>query len=180
MRPLRYIPRYTVSDYRLWEGDWELIDGLPCSMSPSPVKRHQRLGAIILRHISNSIEANTLKCGDCEVVYELDWIIDDNTVVRPDIAVICDKSGDFITSPPILIVEILSPATALKDRQVKFDIYQEQKVKYYIIADPKALTYNTYILTGGQYIETQSSSFSIHDGCTISLDVAKALADLGD
>ena len=62
------------------------------------------------------------------VVYELDWIISDTTVVRPDIAIICDKTGDFITSPPALIIEIISPSTALKDRQVKFDIYQEQGV----------------------------------------------------
>src|SRR5689334_1758391 len=116
MRALKYSPpTYTVADYNMWEGDWELIDGLPYSMSPSPIRAHQRFGAIVINQISNSLESNKRSSRDCDVVYELDWIINDTTVVRPDIAVVCDNAGDFITSPPALIIEILSPATALKD-----------------------------------------------------------------
>jgi hypothetical protein len=77
MRTLKFMPRYTVSDYRLWEGNWELIDGLPCSMSPSPVFRHQHFQSILMRQIGNSIDAKTNSCGNCTVVSELDWIIDD-------------------------------------------------------------------------------------------------------
>ena len=28
----RYTPRYSVSDYQLWEGDWELWDGIAIAM----------------------------------------------------------------------------------------------------------------------------------------------------
>jgi Uma2 family endonuclease len=179
MRPLKYIPHYTVSDYRLWEGNWELISGIPYAMSPSPVKSHQRLSALLLRQIGNSIEEKGPVCNDCMEVHELDWVIDDTTVLRPDIAIICDKTGDFISSPPALIIEIISPSTAFKDRQVKLDIYQEQGVKYYLIVDPDTKTYNIYLLTNGVYKETQSTqSFVIHDKCIVNLDIIKALSDL--
>jgi hypothetical protein len=62
MDSLKYLPRYTVSDYRLWEGDWELIDGHPVSMSPSPVRKHQRLATIFLTQIENPLTLSTFHC----------------------------------------------------------------------------------------------------------------------
>lgn len=32
----KYLPRYTVEDYNRWEGDWELIEGIPYASAPSP------------------------------------------------------------------------------------------------------------------------------------------------
>jgi Uma2 family endonuclease len=128
----------------------------------------------------NSLEKQKKKCGHCIVVHELDWIIDDTTIVRPDIAIICNEKDDFITSPPALIIEVISPATAFKDRQVKFEIYQEQGVKWYIIVDAEAKTYNVYLLSGKLYKEQKAaSSFSIHKNCAVQLDIEKALGELG-
>lgn len=39
---LKYIPRYTYEDWLHWEGQWELIDGVPFAMSPMPVPSHQQ------------------------------------------------------------------------------------------------------------------------------------------
>ena len=178
MRSLRYIPNYTVADYKMWEGDWELIDGVPVAMSPSPVRKHQSIAAIISRYIGNAIAALKDSCGDCEVVYELDWIVNDDTVLRPDIAVVCSESGDFITKPPALIVEILSPSTALKDRQVKYDIYQEQGVKYYTIIDPATKKHLAFQLKDGAYYDHSENEFVIHEGCAISLDIEEILLEL--
>ncbi len=179
MRPLTYIPRYTVKDYNMWEGDWELIDGIPYAMSPSPVKKHQRLAAELLYRVVDELKKNKEKCKSCEAVFELDWIIDDSTVLHPDIAVICQKTGDFITSPPVLIIEILSVSSALKDRQVKFEIYQEQGVQYYILADPELKTFQIFLLAGGKYHEkNEMKKFSIHDDCSIILDTPSALVAL--
>ena len=33
----KILPHYTYEDYTIWEGRWELIDGFPIAMSPSPV-----------------------------------------------------------------------------------------------------------------------------------------------
>jgi hypothetical protein len=37
----KFIPRYTVADYRQWQGDWELLDGVAVSVTPSPFGIHQ-------------------------------------------------------------------------------------------------------------------------------------------
>jgi Uma2 family endonuclease len=179
MRPLKYLPQYEVSDYNLWEGNWELIDGIPYAMSPSPIRKHQVLATLLSRQIGHGLEKLQSTCGNCIEVQELDWIIAKNTVVRPDIAIICDQTGDYISSPPVLIIEIISSSTALKDRQVKFDRYQEQGVKYYIIADPETKRYNVFELIDGQYKEQeQLSQFIIHDNCVLQIDIATALKNL--
>lgn len=176
MRALTYIPRYTVKDYNLWEGDWELIDGLPYAMSPSPIGKHQFLVAELLYQLMNDFKKKADACGGCRAVSDLDWIVDDSTVLRPDIAVICKATGDFITSPPALIIEIISPSTALKDRQIKFEIYQEQGVGYYIIADPQMKTFQIFQLTAGKYEELNNlKEFSLQEKCRLSLDLNAAL-----
>jgi Putative restriction endonuclease len=44
MLPLHEIPRYTYNDYKQWEGQWELIYGYPCAMSPSATNLYESLG----------------------------------------------------------------------------------------------------------------------------------------
>lgn len=177
MRSLKYIPNNTVSDYRQWEGNWELINGMPFSMTPSPTKKHQLLSKSLVLDIENALKARTGNCDNCEVVYELDWIVDDTTVLRPDIAVICNDSGDFISKAPALIIEILSPSTAIKDRHVKFEIYEEQKVPYYIIADVDRKTFNIFVWTDGRYEErNQLNVFNLDNNkCSFELNVSVAL-----
>ena len=36
----KLLPRYTVKDYERWDGDWELIEGVPYALA-SPSFRHQ-------------------------------------------------------------------------------------------------------------------------------------------
>ena len=37
----KYLPNYTYADYCQWEGQWELIEGIPYAMSPLPIIIHQ-------------------------------------------------------------------------------------------------------------------------------------------
>jgi len=61
--------------------------------------------------------------------------------LQPDNSIICHQaSGPFLNQAPKLIFEILSPSTAAKDRTVKYEIYQSQGVKYYIIVDFKTIS----------------------------------------
>jgi Uma2 family endonuclease len=175
----KYLPNYTVEDYNRWEGDWELINGIPYSLQPSPVSRHQQLGIELLIQIAKSIETQKDLFQNYYVVHTLDWIVNDNTVVRPDISLNQEMDGDFITQAPILIIEILSPSSGLKDRHLKFELYQEQGVKYYIVADPNSKTYQIYVLNGGRYEEQKNLTlFTIHDTCAIQLIMEEALAKL--
>jgi Uma2 family endonuclease len=181
MNPARYIPRYTYSDYLLWEGDWEMIDGVPHAMSPSAGGKHQWLASLLTTEIVIAIRQNAAHCGHCISVQDVDWKVDDNTVLRPDLAVVCEPLvDDYIVSPPSIIFEILSPSSGHRDRIIKHEIYEEQGVKYYIIVDPIAKTYQAYQLVNGKYEDYAGSTFEIHAGCSITIDVAKALAEVGE
>jgi hypothetical protein len=37
----KYIPHYTYDDWLHWEGRWELIEGIPIALIPSPPPAHQ-------------------------------------------------------------------------------------------------------------------------------------------
>jgi Uma2 family endonuclease len=179
MRAVRDIPQYTVKDYQQWEGDWELIDGIPFSMAPSPFQPHQRATSKLWKEIDNELEKKEKVCGKCEVEQDLDWIVDDTTVLRPDIAIICEKTTRYITTPPILIIESLSASTAHKDKNLKFEIYEEKGVKYYLIVDPTTKKYQSFELIEGRYKEIENlTTFVIHNECSIEINVLKVLSNL--
>ncbi len=48
----KYREHYTIEDYKQWQGDWELIEGIPFAMAPSPFADHQ----IIISQIDGSYE----------------------------------------------------------------------------------------------------------------------------
>jgi hypothetical protein len=39
----------------------------------------------------------------CSVYFELDWIVNEDTVVRPDVVVVCGRIKDYIKSFPEVI-----------------------------------------------------------------------------
>jgi len=75
----KYLPCYTVSDFQRWKGDWELIEGIAISTSPSPFGPHERAVSELSRAIGNALESGSI---DCQVYAGLDWIVGDDTVVR--------------------------------------------------------------------------------------------------
>jgi Uma2 family endonuclease len=132
----KYLPHYTYADYASWQGDWELWHGVPVAMTPSPFGRHQWIAGEISYQFQNSLRR---ECQDCFVLMETDWIVADDTVVRPDVVIVCGEFPErHIMVPPRLIVEILSPSTEEKDRTAKRDLYASQAVEYYLIVDPTA------------------------------------------
>ncbi|HHH19496.1 MAG TPA: Uma2 family endonuclease [Campylobacterales bacterium] len=149
MSNIELLPKYTYSDYTLWEGEWELIEGIPVAMAPSPMKIHQQLASELffeLKQIMNE------ECLECEVLYETDWKLSEETVLRPDIVMVCgDENEKYITKSPKIIVEVLSPSTAKKDETVKFNIYEDEKVDYYILVYPDDLRAKVYRLKEDRY-----------------------------
>ena len=57
-----------------------------------------------------------------------------------------DITKPFLDFPAALVIEILSPSTAMKDRNNKFYIYQSQKIPYYIINDVDKIEIEIYQL----------------------------------
>ncbi len=131
-------------DYLEWDDRWELINGVVYDMTPAPSRMHQKISGDLFSLIHNQLDGKP-----CEVyAAPFDVRLPDktgatdnetNTVVQPDIVVICDpeKLDDRgCLGAPDLVVEILSPATAAKDLQVKRDLYEKHGVKEYWIVHP--------------------------------------------
>ncbi len=179
MRSEKHRPHYTVDDYLQWEGDWELIDGLAYAMAPSPSLNHQNVAGEVYATLRQGLK-NISDCGNCKALYELDWHIDKHTVLRPDIVVVCNETEKFISKVPAMVVEVLSAKTAIHDRNLKFEIYEENKVPYYIIVEPESKQFSTFVLTEGQYKERNDVTvFNIAgDNCVLEMDLAQLLSTL--
>jgi Uma2 family endonuclease len=142
---------YAYEDYLDKEGRWELIKGKFFDMSPAPTNKHQW----ITQKIAFMFEQELENCEQCQVfVSPFDWRISDDTVVQPDIAIFCNKDeffAEYFTKAPVLIVEVLSKSTALKDKNLKYAIYEKQGVEYYIIVEPDYEIADIFVLKQDKY-----------------------------
>ncbi len=171
----RYIPHYTVEDYSLWEGRWELWSGIPVAMSPSADKRHQRIAGNLHFLVKSALESQS--CDGCEVYFELDWVATPDTVFRPDLLVVCaDKPSRYLETTPVFVVEILSPSTRQRDLVYKRESYAQLGVRYYAIIDPEQPSVELLVLEGQHYRPAEGQLISLGDGCEIRLDLRQALA----
>jgi Uma2 family endonuclease len=167
----KILPHYTIEDWQHWEGRWELIEGHPIAMSPSPTPGHQRISAKMIAKLENATEASG--CQKCNVYNFLDYKIADDIILEPNILIVCGEiTKKYLDFPPALVVEILSPFTALRDRNTKFELYQQQGVKYYLMIDVNKKEIEVYRLENGSYKQEEgadSKQFEFED-CAIALD----------
>ncbi|EID44912.1 Uma2 family endonuclease [Parageobacillus thermoglucosidasius] len=149
--------RYTYKDYIEWDGRWELIDGIPYNMTPAPSTEHQRIVGELYFAMRSFLSKGT-----CQVfISPLDILLsasedDENpdTVVQPDISVFChpeqiEEKG--AKGAPTLVIEVLSPSTAFKDRNEKFYLYERFGVQEYWIVDPAHQTIEIYGLVNSKF-----------------------------
>src|SRR5690606_11392878 len=135
---------YTYADYLKWDFEEivELIKGKVFKKAAAPSRKHQEVS----RNLT-LLFGSFLKGQRC-IVYAAPFDVrfsrnsEDrkvDSVVQPDISVICDPSkldekGCF--GPPDLIAEILSPNNSRVELQNKFELYQEFGVREYWIIHP--------------------------------------------
>jgi len=173
MSAVKLLPYYTYDDYCHWEGRWELIDGIPFAMSPAPTPRHQWLVANIMFEFKSALKKSN--CKNCKMYDFIDLKIDESTILQPDSSIVCKPiTKEFLDFPPTLVVEILSPSTALKDRHTKFSIYEKFGIKYYMIVDEEKNEIEIYVLADSKYslqpINADSTFiFALDDDCHIEL-----------
>ena len=165
---------YTYDDYVNWEGDWELIDGIAYAMAPSPMITHQALATEMIVEILKAIK----KYKNCLVLHRQDWKINTYTVVKPDVTFICDEPNEaYITKTPKLVVEVVSSSSAKRDEKIKFNIYEEEKVPYYILIYPKELKAKVYKLKDGKFDKEGDffeECYTFEDEkCSVTVDFAK-------
>ncbi len=171
----KYRPQYKYEDYLIWEGRWELIDGMPYAMSPAPAPNHQRINGDLFAIFKIALDKS---CHTCKAYIPIDWKINENTVVQPDLLIVCDEiKKKYLDFTPSLIIEILSPSTAYKDRHEKFELYEQEGVPYYLIVDPQFKKVEIYELMEGKYqpaaIPLSNAEFTVKDGCQFSVNLEK-------
>ena len=168
-----YTEYYTVEDYKHWHDEWELIYGVPYAMAPSPMVTHQSINGKIFLELNNSFE----KCPSCQALFEIDWEISSDTVVKPDTLVICYEPDEKLTKKPEIIFEIASPSTVRRDETLKFELYQQEGVAFYIIVYPDNKVAKVYELKEGKYIKVGDFSDENHTfetpKCKIGFDFSK-------
>ncbi|RUM42210.1 MAG: Uma2 family endonuclease [Desulfurobacterium sp.] len=175
----KFLPRYTFEDYKKWKGDWELIEGIPYAMAPSPLGIHQQVLMEIGRQILNQVK----KCKyPCYVYPELDWIVDEETVLRPDLMVICKKVEKYLKETPEVVFEIVSKSTAQKDEQLKFLIYEREKVNFYVLVYPDLKKLRIFFLRNGKFEKVYERDegtfeFELKNGCKFFLEIGELFAE---
>ena len=182
MEPARKLDeQYTYADYSSWPEDerWELIDGAAYALA-TPTRAHQSTLLEIARQIGNFLRGKPCQVFVAPFSVRLNADEGDDTVVEPDILVVCDEKkladGKGVVGAPDLIVEVLSPSTAKHDRLTKFALYQRSGVREYWIVDPDISTVTVNILfhdigyVSRAYGEGDTAMpVEVLEGCTINL-----------
>ena len=165
---LAYQEYYTLDDYQQWQGDWELIAGMPYAMAPSPTVTHQTVSLNIASTIKEQLSDNQSCCNKCSILIETDWQVSNDTVVRPDVMMVCQDIDEKVIVTPELIIEVVSSSSIKRDEVMKFDLYQRENVLYYILAYPEKRLAKIY--------QNQSTGFrKLADSCTdtVEFDIGK-------
>lgn len=168
------IEHYSVADYETWEGDWELIHGIPLAMTPSPSVSHQRAAGAIYAQLTQLLD----NCPECEPLYEIDVELAEDTIVRPDVLVTCDSpEGARLTQAPELIFEVISKKTARRDEHTKLQLYAEEGVAHYVLVYPEHKKAKVYRLVDGAYRKIADFQDKTHDfelsKCSIRFDFSR-------
>lgn len=175
---------YTYADLLEWDNDirYELIEGRPRALS-APNNVHQEVLTALLLQIGGYLRDKACKIYPAPFDVRLfetenDHPKDVDTVVQPDLMVVCDKNKidrRGICGAPDLIVEILSPSSRRHDCLVKYSLYQRAGVKEYWIVDAEKQVVLVHTLEEGQYHAPQAYTardlvpVGVLEGCSVDL-----------
>jgi Uma2 family endonuclease len=136
---------FTVEEYLAWANAQterqrsELINGQIVPMAPERIKH-----AKVKLAVAIALKAAVVRRGRmCHVLADGPTVrIDNHTAYEPDALVYCGQElpGDLLVLPnPLIIVEVLSPATMHTDTSAKLiGYFKLPSVHHYLIIDPDA------------------------------------------
>lgn len=113
----------------------ELLEGVYV-VSPNPTFRHQRAVMVLYHCLLPALDGHP----DL-LLFPVpgDIVLGPRTVVEPDMFVLPKPPNVHLhwreVPPPLVVIEILSPGTAIRDRGVKRRLYQEAGIPEYWIVD---------------------------------------------
>ena len=145
--------RWTYDDYVHFPDDgrrYELIEGERV-VTPAPSPRHQ----FVSRNLSTAMQA-FVKVHDLGTTLyaPLDVILDDASIVQPDVLFIAKKRLDLMSNrgfegAPDLVVELLSPNTHRRDYVEKRRLYAAHGVREYWVVDTEIPRVEIFVLQKG-------------------------------
>ena len=167
--------RYTYADYLTWPDDFrcELIDGKVYLMSPAPTLGHQDIAGEIFVQLKQQLKGKPCRAFIAPLDVRLPKIgrkrDDEDTVVQPDVLVVCDASkldNRGVKGAPDWVIEVLSPRTASKDHIQKRRNYEHAGVREYWLVHPQDHVLTRYVLQDGRFaapeiLEMQGKTASI-------------------
>ena len=137
---------------------YEIIEG-ELFVSCSPGLTHQRVVSNLFAAFVIFLQKNPI----AEILTNVGIILSESSGVIPDIVVVLNEqrdtiiTGDRLTGPPALIIEIISPGSTntRRDRVDKLRLYSKHGVAEYWIVDPGNLTVEQYV--------SHASSLKLHE-----------------
>ena len=171
--------KFTYDDYLNTPEDkrYELLDGDLIAL-PSPEEFHQRVSILLGAKLVQSAVENRMGR-----VYHapFDVVLSNTDVVQPDLIFVSDERADIITpaniqGAPDLVVEILSPSTAARDKTFKRSLYARHCITEYWMVDltEKTITILRLGERGFEVVDTYGEgeilTSPILQGFTLSLD----------
>lgn len=151
---------YSYADYLTWRFSEtvELIRGKIQLMSPAPNVSHQRISIYLSSHLFFYFENKACQVFDAPFdvrLYDRSKSIlankDIETVVQPDICVICDKEKldeQGCNGAPDWIIEILSKGNSKREVKTKHALYAESGVSEYWLIYPYEQVIQQFVLNG--------------------------------
>ena len=146
--------KFTYEDYCNAPEDkrYELHDG-DLVVVPAPKEQHQDTVGTIF--IALSLFVRRLKLGRVYVA-PFDIVFSNHDVVQPDVIFVSDErehviTPDNIQGAPDLVIEVLSPSTAHRDRTFKRALYSRHGVGEFWLVDTEARTIEVLLLGSDGY-----------------------------
>lgn len=126
---------------------------------PRPHPRHNRIVGYLYVFLNRYVEEHDLGLMFMDV--EVDLTPD--LTYAPDLFFLAterlsqyDEDSGEVKGPPSLVIEVISPRSASRDRVSKFEHYRAAGVEWYWLIDPQEVSVEEYHLKEGYYVRTAS------------------------
>ncbi len=146
--------KLTYRDYANTPDDerYELLDGELIRM-PAPAEVHQRVATLLGWKVAQFVSEHGL---GRVYVAPFDVVLSNTDVVEPDLLFVSNERAHVLTAAnvqgaPDLVVEILSPSSAERDRSVKRALYARHSVKEFWLVDTVAREVAVLLLRDGGF-----------------------------
>ena len=163
---------------------YEVIAG-ELEVTPSPRPKHQNIAGALTEHLRPFVRRHDLGHiypGPIDVLFaEGDYLVPDLVFVRRErLDTVTDRG---IESAPDLVVEVLSPSTAVRDRTIKRERYAHYGVPEYWIIDSDRRRVEVYRLEEDAdqptHVKDRLRWQPVEGGPVLELNVAELFADAG-